>query len=121
MEPVSFFYRPVKRIKFDDFQRDLEQLPLECMFYMPNIDDKLGFFNDCILGLFDHQAPLKQFRKNKNYKYAPWITENIKLLQKLRNIVLKNTSTQHCQLIMSIINNYETTRRLQYGQKKRYI
>lgn len=89
VEPETFFYRSLKKIKFDKFQRDLEQLPLDNIFYIQNIDDKLSFFNNCILGLFDKHAPLKQFRKDNNYKYAPWITENIKLLQKLRNKALK--------------------------------
>lgn len=86
---VSFFYRSLRRINFHDFQRDLEMLPWDNIMNIQNIDEKVDFFNDCMLGLIEAHAPLKQYRKKSNYNYAPWITDNIKLLQKLRNKALK--------------------------------
>lgn len=87
--PVSFFYRSIKNINMNQFQADLEEIGWHDMLYLQNIDQKINFLNFSILSLFDMHAPLKQFRKNKNYNYAPWITENIKLMQKLRNKALK--------------------------------
>ncbi|XP_060516220.1 uncharacterized protein LOC132695780 [Cylas formicarius] len=72
-----------------EFKRDLLDLLLNNLLYFCDIEEKLNLLNTCILELFNKDAPLKRFRKNKNYNYAPWITENIKLLQKLRNKALK--------------------------------
>ena len=86
---ISFFYRSIRRIYLQEFQIDLEQINWHAMLYLYNTDEKLFFFNDSIINLFNKHAPLKQFRKNNNYSYAPWITDNIKLMQKLRNKALK--------------------------------
>ena len=86
---ISFFYRSIRRINLQEFQIDLEQINWHAMLYLYNTDEKLIFFNDSIINLFNKHAPLKQFRKNNNYSYAPWITDNIKLMQKLRNKALK--------------------------------
>ena len=88
--PVSFKYRVLKKINIDNFQRDLESLPWAGVFDVYHIDEKIKFVSDLILLLFDTHAPIKTFRKNKNYKYTPWITDNIKLMIKLRHKALKS-------------------------------
>ena len=88
-ESSNFSYRSLKNINFNEFQMDLERLPFNNILYLHDIDEKLNYFNSCILSLFNKHAPVKQFCGNKKYKYAPWITENIKLLQRLRNKALK--------------------------------
>lgn len=87
--PISFRYRSLGRIDLLQFQTDLENLPLNNIADIVSIDEKIDFLNSCILGLFEKHAPLKNFRKITNYTYAPWITENIKFLQKLRNKALQ--------------------------------
>jgi len=68
----------------------LESLPWAGVFDVYHIDEKIKFVSDLILLLFDTHAPIKTFRKNKNYKYTPWITDNIKLMIKLRHKALKS-------------------------------
>ena len=57
--------------------------------YIPNIDKKIEHFNLLMLKLFDLHAPLRQSSKRRSHHYAPWITDNIKFMQKLRNNALK--------------------------------
>ncbi|XP_060530471.1 uncharacterized protein LOC132704477 [Cylas formicarius] len=91
-----------------EFKRDLLDLPLNNLLYFCDIEQKLNLLNTCILELFNKHAPLKRFRKNENYNYAPWITENIRLLQKLRNKALKKfkLTKQHITNNVDQINNF---------------
>lgn len=87
--PISFSYRSINSINLNQFYLDLEQLQWHNIFYLRNIDDKLNYFNSLVLNIFDLHAPVKQFHKDKHFSYAPWITDNVKLMQKLRNKALK--------------------------------
>lgn len=53
------------------------------MFDITNIDQKIKFFNDNVLKIFDAYAPEKSVVFSK--KYSPWITPVIKIMQNLRN------------------------------------
>ena len=71
----------------------------------------MEYLNSLILQLFDAHAPIKTFRRNKNYKYSPWITDNIKLLQKLRNKALqkfKVTKNPNHYAYYKQLRNYTT-------------
>ena len=79
----------MKNINFLQFQTDLEAMPWHIVYYIDNSDEKVKFLSECILLLFNTHAPVKTFKRNRNYKYCPWITDNIRLLQKLRDKALK--------------------------------
>lgn len=82
-----FKYRALKHINFENFQSDLESIPWNNIYHINNIDDKIGFVTDNILQLFNTHAPMKSIKCSKR-SYAPWITDNIKFMQKLRNKAL---------------------------------
>lgn len=119
--PVSFKYRPLKNINYDRFQADLESWPWENIFYLPGIEEKVNFLSLSILQLFDIHAPLKICKK-RNKKYAPWLTDNVKLLQRLRNQALrrfKNTRQAEHYSYYKQLRNY-TTAAIR-AEKKAYL
>lgn len=84
----NFSYRSLKNIDFDLFQRDLEVIPFETIYNMENVDQKIEFLTNNLLALYDLHAPLRTINK-RTRPFAPWITYNIKLMQKLRDRALK--------------------------------
>lgn len=81
--PRLHTYRDYKHINYEQFCLDLHMLPLHFMFRIDNINDKVEFLNRCLLGLFDRHAPRITRRFSK--PYAPWITDNLRLLMNLRD------------------------------------
>ena len=61
---------------------------MNLIYFEDNIDTKISIFHNNIIELFDFHAPIKTFTIKKN-SYAPGITDNIKLMQKLRDKALK--------------------------------
>lgn len=82
-------YRNLKNINLANFERDLEAIPWDNLYTIDDIDDKISFFNNNILQIFDVHAPLKTIRISNKTRYSPWITDNIKFMQKLRDKALK--------------------------------
>lgn len=80
--------RDYKNINDCHFNDDLMALPFYDIFYTNELDIKLNVFNRLLLLLFDKHAPFKTFRVSKNSRHSPWITDNVKLLIKLRNKAL---------------------------------
>ena len=81
-------FRSLKNIDLDKFNQDLQQIPFFLIYDMDNIDDKCSFFTNSILTLFDLHAPIQTVSKSK-HSFSPWITDNIKLMQKLRDKALQ--------------------------------
>jgi len=89
-------YRSLKNINLNTFQADLEAIPFNLIYEFNSVDEKVMFLNNNLIELFDKNAPVKNIivRKKKN---SPWLTDNIKLLQKLRNKALKEFKKLKCQ------------------------
>ena len=87
----KIIYRSLKNIDFELFQRDLEAIPFHRIYSIPEIEEKIIFFNKNVLTLFDKHAPVKKLNKRKPYQ--PWITDNVKRMQKLRDKALRDFKT----------------------------
>lgn len=81
----SFFYtfRDWRHLNKTNFNNDLMNLNLENIFYINDVDDKVNYLNEKLTLLLDVHCPLKTVRITK--AYSPWLTDNIKLLMKLRD------------------------------------
>lgn len=115
-------FRKLYNINIQIFNNDLNSIDWQLLYNMANIDDKVNYFNNRILDLFDKHAPLVIKKINKPSKYVPWITENIKLLQKLRDKALtkfKNTKTPSQWNYYKQLRNFTTT--AIRNEKKAYL
>lgn len=79
-------FRDYKNFNYEKLKSDLQLIPWQNIYQIVDIDEKLKFLNDGLLKLQDTHIPLitKRFKNNPK----PWITENIRLLQKLRDNAL---------------------------------
>lgn len=82
-QPIFKTIRDFKHFNNEQFSLDLKLAPLEIMYEMTTINDKLLFLNNTLLDIFNNHAPVKNIKITKNY--APWITDNVKLLMSLRD------------------------------------
>ena len=78
--------RNYKNFNFELFSHDLESLPFEHILYIEDINEKVTYFNNLLLTLFDKHAPLRTIRCSK--PKAPWLTDNVRSMIKLRDIAL---------------------------------
>lgn len=84
-----------KDINMDNFNLAVNSWAWDTVFQIDNLDHKIQYLCDSMLTIIDYFAPIKTFKRNRNYKCSPWITDVVKLLQKLRNKALKNTKTNN--------------------------
>lgn len=75
-------YRDFSDFNYNNFTRDLLETHWDYIFSLDNVDDMIQFWNDTVLHLFNIHAPFKTIRITK--KPAPWLTDNIKLMIKLK-------------------------------------
>uniref|UniRef100_A0A2A4JF59 Reverse transcriptase domain-containing protein n=1 Tax=Heliothis virescens TaxID=7102 RepID=A0A2A4JF59_HELVI len=90
-KPYVCKYRAFKNICADSFNADLSLLNTEsmsCISTLANVNDMVYTFSQCIMSLFDTHAPVKTCTI-KEITY-PWITDNIKLMMRLRDKALAN-------------------------------
>lgn len=89
---IPITYRSLRSINLASFDRDVQTIRWHNVYEIPNIEAKIEFLNSNIINLFDKHAPVRtSLRPNK--KYCPWITDNIKLLQELRDKAHKKYKT----------------------------
>lgn len=79
-------YRNFKNFNLNQFQLDLDNLPWHELISANDVNKKIFIFNNFIINLFNEHAPLKTVRVSK--PKAPWLTENIKLIMKERDLAL---------------------------------
>lgn len=80
--PTFYTYRDFSSFNKDSFLRDLRVAPFNAIFNM-NLNEKIDFFKTVVVNLFNAHSPVKTVRLTK--KKMPWITDNIKLMQRLRD------------------------------------
>lgn len=66
-----------------EFNSDLEGLNWNRIYYLTDINDKVAYYNSCILNIFNKHAPYKLITINNVKRAKPWFTFT---LRKLRNI-----------------------------------
>lgn len=118
----TFKYRAFKNINLDNFQNDLVTIPWDVIYELTSIDDKVEFLANNLLELFDIHAPMKTYNIKSKRSYAPWITENIKLMQNLRENALKKykstKKSQHWEYYKQLRNFTTSAIR---SEKKAYL
>lgn len=82
-EPKFFTFRDFSKFNYHDFLQDLYSINWGHIYLLENIDEMLQFWNNNLLHLFNIHAPFKTVRATK--QPAPWLTENIKYMIKLKN------------------------------------
>lgn len=82
-KPRMVLYRPIKNILQDHFQIDRDLIPWSVILEMTDVNIMVQAFNYFITQLFDLHAPL--VKKTFKDRPTPWITDNVKLLFKLRD------------------------------------
>ncbi|XP_031353652.1 uncharacterized protein LOC116178327 [Photinus pyralis] len=80
-------YRDFKHFDVSAFERDLRAVEWNVIYNIPSIDDKVKFLNGNITAILDKHAPFKTSRFTK--PYTPWLTDNVRLMIKLRNKALQ--------------------------------
>lgn len=80
-------YRDYKNFSLDEFNMNLELIPWNNILQLNNIDEKILFFNENLLQLYNSHVPVKTAKFTK--PPAPWLTDTVKLMQKLRDNALK--------------------------------
>lgn len=81
-------FRDFKHFDNDAFHKDLLEINWDSIYYASHIDEKIHILNENIVNLFNIHAPLKTVRVNK--PHAPWLTENLKKIMKMRDTALRN-------------------------------
>lgn len=87
-KPVPFIktYRDFSHFSYNDFVQDLYAINWDYIYLLEDIDEIINNFNTNIINLFNVHAPTKTCRITK--PPAPWLTENLKLMMKLRDKAL---------------------------------
>ena len=84
--PFIKTYRDFSGFNYDDFLNDLEQIWWDEIHEMYSVDEMVEFFNEHVLHLFNIHTPIKTAKITK--PPAPWLTDNLKLMIKLKNKAL---------------------------------
>lgn len=82
-EPYFITYRDFSAFNHNHFTNDLLTIPFHHIYTFAHVEQKVQYFNDCLINLFNLHAPYKTTKILKPRK--PWITDNIKLLISLRD------------------------------------
>lgn len=84
VRPRLVYFRNYNNIDFNIFNQDALNIQWEQTYRIPNIEEKVKLLNTNIHRLINKHAPL-QVKQIKEGQYTPWITQNIRLLMKLRD------------------------------------
>ncbi|KAL4717393.1 hypothetical protein ACJJTC_017280 [Scirpophaga incertulas] len=81
-------YRPIKSTDMELFNQDLNSLDWGLIPASTRVHEMVGLFEDFMLLLFNHHAPVKiiSIKPNKSF---PWVTETLKQMMHLRNKALR--------------------------------
>ncbi|PZC76278.1 hypothetical protein B5X24_HaOG204833 [Helicoverpa armigera] len=92
VKPRIVAYRPLKDVLVDQFNSDLISIPWSEISEPKDVNRIVTQFGNVTIQLFDLHAPIR----TKRFKDlpTPWITDNIKLMFKLRDAARVNTSIQ---------------------------
>nr|XP_022908835.1 uncharacterized protein LOC111420147 [Onthophagus taurus] len=80
-------FRNLRNIIMDNFNRDLDIMNWEALYVLPSIDEKVDYFNEVLISLFDVHAPLITGTVKKDS--LPWFTSNIREMIGLREAALR--------------------------------
>lgn len=84
--PRMVTYRYLKNFDYENFEQDLFSIPFFSIYDMHNVDEKVTYFTNALVELFDRHAPLVTSRVNR--PPAPWLTDVIKIMMSTRDKAL---------------------------------
>ena len=84
-KPYTVTTRNFKRINWDAFYQDLEELPWENIFNNSDVNSKVTIFETYTNELLDKHAPFRTFRVTKTDP-TPWIDDDLKTLMNFRDV-----------------------------------
>lgn len=70
-------------MEVDKLSKDASNLNWDRVTLATGVDDKIKYFNDAILALYDVHAPIKQIKLKR--RPAPWTTEDVSQLMRRRD------------------------------------
>lgn len=79
-------YRDYSNFNYIDFMNDLEMRNWDHIYSLDEVDKIVEYLNININSIFDDHAPIKSSKFTK--APAPWLTENLKMMMKLRKKAL---------------------------------
>ena len=107
--PRIFSYRNFKNFDYEKFEFDLFEIPWYIIFDLNSVDEKVDYLINNLTYLFEVHAPMITSRFTR--PYAPWITDNIKIMISIRDKALKrfkNTNNIYHKNFYKDIRNYTT-------------
>lgn len=107
--PTVVTYRTMRYTNHLLLELDLHSLPLNYIFRINDINEKVLFFNQQIAGLLDTHAPMRVSSFSK--PFAPWLTDSVKEMMKLRDRALsrfKQTKRQEHWSYYKTLRNMTT-------------
>lgn len=115
-------HRNFKNIDMAKFKVDAEKMNWGHIYHLESINDKVNYFNECVLSLIDFYAPYTDHNKKKSK--APWMTHNIKCMLKYRDNVHKkykqsknaNDKQHYCE-IKNYVNRAIKIEKKQYYEQ----
>lgn len=121
VEPTIKTIRCFKNFDIEEFRRSLQLVPWQTVFHIPDIDGKVNFIQQNILNVINQHAPIKKVKITSN-KNPPWLTDNLKLLMRLRDKAFskykKTKKLSHWDYYKSLRN---TTNQAINREKKAYF
>ena len=81
--PDYRMYRNLSNCNDPDFHNALRSIPFNQIYFLHDINDKVGFLNKNLLYLFDLFAPLRRVKIAK--PPPPWLTDNLRFMMSLRD------------------------------------
>lgn len=104
--------RSYKNFNLDNFQADFNNIDWHSMYTMIDINDKVKFFNESLIALYEVHAPYKTITISQKSKQQPWFTDNLMLMSKLKRRAWsrykKTRLPAHKQYFCEIRNYYNS-------------
>nr|CAI5841258.1 unnamed protein product [Callosobruchus analis] len=88
--------RDFKSFNKERFDIDLRNVSWDQIYFFNNIDCKVDFLTENLKKLFDKHAPLRRIRVNK--PPAPWLTDNLKVIFRVRDQALAKYKLQRTEI-----------------------
>ena len=88
-------YRPVKKMKTQDFLQDLKDVPWDTIASITDIDIAWRTWLNAFMEIVDQHAPLR--KKRIRHNACPWITEDIVRSMTERDQIHKAATKHNCQ------------------------
>lgn len=83
MQPFLYTYRDFSHFNEALFTANLNTIGFERVLYLNNVDEKIKFFNESLLNIYQVHAPIKTVKITK--PKSPWITYNMRQMMKTRD------------------------------------